>query len=118
MSAQDKPGTAPVAAECEAVRAYLPMIQSVITRLAENSASCKTWCVTLVSALTVLAIDKGKPNAILVAFIPAGVLFFLDAYYLSLERDFAIFTTPSLRSFTKARRSSQIFMSSNRKSTG
>ena len=88
MSAQANSNPTPLAVESDAVRAYLPMIQSVITRLAGNSASCKTWCVTLISALTVLAIDKGRPNAILVAFIPAGVFFFLDAYYLSLERDF------------------------------
>jgi hypothetical protein len=56
--------------------------------MASNSASCKTWCVTIVSALFALAIDKNKPDAILVGLLPLGLFFLLDAYYLSLERDF------------------------------
>jgi hypothetical protein len=56
--------------------------------MASNSASCKTWCITIVSALTVLAIDKNRPEALAVGFLPVGLFFLLDAYYLSLERDF------------------------------
>lgn len=72
----------------ESVRAYLTLIQDVISRMATNSASCKTWCVTLISALLVMVIDKGKPNAILLGLIPLALFCFLDAYYLSLEHDF------------------------------
>ena len=78
----------PLTVESESVRAYLPLIQGVINRTAANSASCKTWCITIVSALFALAIDKNKPDAILVGFLPLGMFFLLDAYYLSLERDF------------------------------
>lgn len=78
----------PLTVESESVRAYLSLIQGVINRMASNSASCKTWCVTIVSALFALAIDKNKPDAILVGFLPLGLFFLLDAYYLSLERDF------------------------------
>src|SRR6185436_5494770 len=75
------------------------MIQSVISRMASNSASCKTWCVTLVTALFALAIDKNKPAAILIGLFPLALFCFLDAYYLSLERDFIVFTKNSSASF-------------------
>jgi len=39
------------AAESPAVIAHLNMLQAVVTRLAGNSAQCKTWCVAIVSAL-------------------------------------------------------------------
>ena len=78
----------PLTVEDESVRSYISFIQGVITRMATNSASCKTWCVTIISALTVLALDHDKPNALSVAFLPLGLFFLLDAYYLSLERDF------------------------------
>jgi hypothetical protein len=74
--------------EKESVRAHLNMLQGIISRMAANSANCKTWCVTLVSAILILVIDKNKPQAILVGFIPIALFFLLDAYYLSLERDF------------------------------
>ncbi len=77
-----------LATNSEEVKLYLPMIQSVISRMASNSASCKTWCVTLVTALFALAIDKNKPAAILLGIFPLALFCFLDAYYLSLERDF------------------------------
>ncbi len=78
----------PLTIESESVRTYMPIIQGVINRMATNSASCKTWCVTIVSALMVLALGNNKPNALYVGFLPLGLFFLLDAYYLSLERDF------------------------------
>jgi len=44
--------------------------------------------VTVVSAILVLAIGQDKPGAILVAVLPVVLFSSLDAYYLSLERDF------------------------------
>ncbi len=70
------------------VQTHIQTLQGIISRLANNSAQCKTWCVTLVSALLVLAIDKGETTAIGIAVIPCVLLCFLDTYYLSLERDF------------------------------
>ena len=67
---------------------YLRILQALTGRMAANSLQCKTWTTTLVSALLVLAIDKGKPNAILVGFLPTIMLMLLDGYYLSLERCF------------------------------
>jgi hypothetical protein len=64
------------------------MLQGVIGRLAGNSASCKTWCVSLSSALAVVVAQSGNRNLLIVAALPIVLFMFLDAYYLGLERRF------------------------------
>lgn len=71
-----------------AVQAHLSIAQSVIQRMASNSASCKAWCITLVAAILVIVADKGKPSYGLIALIPTVLFLVLDAYYLALERCF------------------------------
>ena len=72
----------------QAVQKHLEILQAVIQRMASNSTSCKTWCITLVSAIIVLVADKGKPDYALIAAIPAILFLALDTYYLALERMF------------------------------
>jgi len=72
----------------EAVQAHLTIAQAVIGRMASNSASCKAWCIALVSAILVLIADKGRPQLSVIAGIPVVLFLALDAYYLSLERRF------------------------------
>lgn len=72
----------------QAVQAHLGIMQSVIQRMASNSASSKAWCVTLVSAILVIVADKGKPQYTWIAVIPTLLFFVLDAYYLALEKGF------------------------------
>ena len=74
--------------ESAAVQAHLSISQAIIQRMASNSASCKAWCITLVSAILVIVADKGKPHYAFIAFIPTALFFILDTYYLSLERCF------------------------------
>lgn len=74
--------------EDDSVRSYLTILQGVINRTAANSASCKAWCVTIVSAMVVLTVDKNKPQALLIALLPVSLFLLLDVYYLSLEQDF------------------------------
>jgi len=74
--------------ESPAVRAHLGIAQSVIQRMASNSASCKAWCITLVAAILVIVADKGKPAYALIATIPTILFLALDTYYLALERCF------------------------------
>ena len=69
-----------------AVQKHLEITQNVITRIAENSRSCKVWCVTLVSAVLVLVARTEKPEYALIALIPAVLFLILDTYYLALER--------------------------------
>ncbi|WP_084521417.1 hypothetical protein [Thermus islandicus] len=77
-----------IKAESPAVQAHLAIMQSVIQRMAANSASSKAWCIGLVSAILVIVADKGKPNYALLALIPTTLFLVLDAYYLALERGF------------------------------
>lgn len=72
----------------QAVQAHLSITQSVIQRMAANSASCKAWCITLVSAILVIVADKGKPQFAFIAIIPTLLFLVLDTYYLALERMF------------------------------
>ncbi len=74
--------------ESSAVRAHIEMMQGVITRMAENSRSCKLWCVTLVAAILVLVARTGEPRHVLIALVPTLLFLFLDSYYLALERAF------------------------------
>ncbi len=72
----------------QAVQAHLGILQSVIQRMAANSSSSKAWCITLISAILVIVADKGKPQYVWIAIIPNFLFFFLDAYYLGLEKGF------------------------------
>lgn len=79
---------AQISFDSTAVHAYINNLQAVINRMAANSASVKTWCITLVSAVIVFASDKNHPDAVWIATIPLVLCFFLDSYYLGLERVF------------------------------
>jgi hypothetical protein len=70
------------------VQTHLGILQSVIQRMAGNSTSCKTWCITVVSAILVIVADKGKPNFAFIALVPTFLFLALDAYYLALEKGF------------------------------
>ena len=74
--------------ESSAVQKHLEIVQGVIQRMAENSRSCKVWCVTLVSAVLVLVARTEKPEYALIALIPSVLFLILDTYYLALERGF------------------------------
>lgn len=74
--------------ESGAVQKHLEIMQGVITRMAENSRSCKVWCVTLVAATLVLVARTGEPAHALIALAPTVLFYLLDAYYLMLERRF------------------------------
>lgn len=74
--------------DSSAVQTHLTIMQGVIQRMAENSRSCKVWCVTLVAAVLVLVARTGEPRHALIALIPTLLFLFLDAYYLALERAF------------------------------
>jgi hypothetical protein len=61
----------------------LKMIQEIIKRMASNSFSIKKWTITLVVATLLL---KGDRFQAFIAFIPLLVFWYLDAYFLWLER--------------------------------
>lgn len=75
-------------ADSLAVQSYLNILQGIVGRMAANSANCKTWCITAVSALLVVMADKHKPEMVSVLVVPVVLFGFLDAYYLGIERSF------------------------------
>jgi len=80
-----------------AVQAHLTIEQSVIQRMATNSASCKAWCIGLVSAILIVVAEKENVNLAFLALLPTLLFLVLDAYYLALERMFRA----SYKSFIK-----------------
>ncbi|HDZ9313104.1 TPA: hypothetical protein RUZ05_003537, partial [Vibrio cholerae] len=72
-----------VTEESPSVQAHLTMLQNIIQRMASNSSSCKSWCITLVSAVLVIVADKGKPDYAWIALLPTVIFACLDAYYLA-----------------------------------
>ena len=69
---------------------HLEMIQAVITRMASNSFMLKGWAVTLIAGVFVLASRDSNPVYFLIAYIPIVLFWFLDSYYLQLERKFRV----------------------------
>lgn len=83
-----QPTPRPVTGESAAVQSYLGMLQAIITRMAGNSGNCKTWCISLVSAMLVVIMDQKSPHYVWITFIPVLLFLLLDAYYLGQERAF------------------------------
>lgn len=73
-------------ADNSAVTSHLSMLQGIISRLASNSASCKTWCLALVGALLSFAGATDSPRLATLALLPILVFCLLDAMYLAQER--------------------------------
>jgi hypothetical protein len=67
---------------------HLEMLQGVITRMAGNSASLKSYCMTIAAAIIGLSAVVQKPE-ILHYTAPLIIIFgVLDGHYLRLERSF------------------------------
>lgn len=73
-------------ADNPAVTAHVNLLQGIINRLANNSASCKTWCITLVGALVSLAGATRVPGIVTFALVPVVIFGFMDTMYLAQER--------------------------------
>ena len=67
---------------------HLEFIQNIITRMNSNSFQIKKWCVVIVSTIFTIFLVKGTFFILLVSFFPIVLFWFLDAYYLMLERKF------------------------------
>ena len=65
---------------------HLEMIEALIERMAKNCFQIKGWTITLVSLVGTFSTRDADKRFILLAFIPIIVFWYLDAYYLHLER--------------------------------
>ncbi|MGM9835697.1 MAG: hypothetical protein ACI30L_02970 [Muribaculaceae bacterium] len=71
----------------EEERLYLQMMQENITRMATNSANAKAWLVTIVAGFLAIGCSISDFDYwLLLAIAPIAVFWYLDAYYLNLER--------------------------------
>lgn len=77
----------------EAKIRHLEMVQGVINRMAANSFMLKGWAVTLIVGIFVFASKGLNPFYFLIAYIPIALFWFLDSYYLQLERKFRVLYT-------------------------
>ena len=87
MSHKDSVST-PLSPDSAAVGKHLSIMLEVIKRTAENSRSCKVWCITIVSAVLVLVSRTDDSNYATLALVPTALFLMLDTYYLALERGF------------------------------
>lgn len=69
---------------------HLEMIQNIIQRMANNSFLLKGWSITLIVAIFVLSDKKLEQDYFWIAYVPIIAFWFLDSYYLQLERKFKI----------------------------
>ena len=68
-------------------RQYLQMMQDNIARMASNSANCKSWLMALISALFAIGASiDALQGWIFFTVVPVIMFWWLDAYYLKLER--------------------------------
>ncbi len=63
---------------------HLNMIESIITRMANNSLQIKCWCIAIVSGVIVLS----RSSIILTCILSVVLFCYLDARYLALEKEF------------------------------
>lgn len=68
----------------------MEMMQDIIKRMAHNSFMLKGWTVTLVSALFALSKIDANKSFFIIVLVPILVFWFLDSYYLQLERQFRV----------------------------
>lgn len=67
---------------------FLEIIQNLITRMSTNSFMLKGWAVTLVAGTFALSNIESNNLFFLIAYVPIILFWFLDAYYLQLERKY------------------------------
>ncbi len=73
--------------ESPAVIKHLDMLQGIISRMAGNSAACKTWALPIITGIIAFSLSE-HCIPIWISLIPAIMFFALDALYLGLERHF------------------------------
>ena len=69
---------------------HLEMIEGVIERMGNNSFQLKGWAVTLVALVGALAAQGSDKRFFLLAFIPLFAFWFLDSFYLQMERKYKV----------------------------
>ncbi len=66
--------------------AYLQMIQSVIDRMSNISATIKGFVVAVVAGITALSFTDVSFTVLVLSFSSVLIFLWLDLYYLGMER--------------------------------
>lgn len=75
-------------------RKHLEMIQAVISRMGSNSFVFKGWSVTIIAGLSAYATADSSKDLLIVAALASAIFWFVDAYYLTIERSYvALYNT-------------------------
>lgn len=69
-------------------RKHLEMIQGVINRMASNQFLFKGWSITLIAAIATFSANDNSPALMTIPIVATLLFWFVDAYYLMLERAF------------------------------
>lgn len=69
-------------------RKHLEMIQGVINRMASNQFLFKGWSITLIAAIATFSAKGNSPALMTIPIVATLLFWFVDAYYLMLERAF------------------------------
>ena len=69
---------------------FLEITQGVINRMANNCFLLKGWTVTLMAGIFALAAKDANLSFFLIAYFPIILFWFLDSYYLQLERKYRV----------------------------
>lgn len=67
---------------------YLEMIQQVISRMSNNSFLLKGWAITIIAGIFSLNHDNMLLMFYLLIYFIILIFWFLDSYYLQLERKY------------------------------
>lgn len=76
--------------EKEEKNIHLQMIQDIIARMGQNSFHMKGWAIGIMIAIFSFAGDQSNIKCILFTIMPMIIMWFLDSYYLQLERKFRL----------------------------
>jgi hypothetical protein len=69
-------------------RKHLDYLQNIITRMNTNSFQLKGLAITLLSAFAAIFAANQKIIFLLIPILPTLLFWFLDSYYLQMERKF------------------------------
>ena len=72
----------------EITQTHINTLQSIISRHADYSLNCKTWCVTIISAMIIFFYEERQTLNRFILFLPIIIFYLLDCYYMGLERLF------------------------------
>jgi hypothetical protein len=67
---------------------HLEMVQTIIGRMSNQSATSKNYCLTVTTAVCGFAITLERPWVAFLALLPIVIFCLLDTQYLRLEKQF------------------------------